>query len=65
MRSDYGSIKIELEAEAYELFMATRLIYCISFNCIHHEEDSAARCSLRHVEIGEEGKCKQFKTEGG
>ena len=60
--SGLGSIKIELEQDAYDVFMATRLTRCMAFKCKNHETDDA-RCLLRHIAIDETGKCEQFERK--
>ena len=60
--NDLGSIKVTLEQDAYEVFMATRINVCMAFKCKNHEFDNA-RCSLRHIDIDETGKCERFEMK--
>ncbi len=59
--SDLGSIKVTLEQDAFEIFMATRLRGCMASKCKNHDFDTV-QCSLRHVNIDETGKCEQFEV---
>lgn len=57
--------EIELGKDARELLdylVATRLLYCLSFSCIFHD-DNDALCNLRRVPIGASGNCGAFERK--
>jgi hypothetical protein len=52
------NIKIGLQDDAYELFSATRVIYCTATKCIFNNGfNSKLECTLKRININDEGKC--------
>ena len=54
----------KIEVGVNEFLTDARIIVCVCIKCVHnlfnHGRIEEAKCNLRHVDIGKNGKCRNF-----
>ena len=61
-------ISVELADDAYEVFLATRVIHCQALDCKFHminfdKFGSHGGCTLKRIYITEGGICEQYEAK--